>query len=65
MGKNRITNDFVALKQIVDNGAERGLVGFPLTALREMKILKALHHDNILALKETITSKGEYTISWP
>lgn len=32
--------------------------GFPITAIREIKILKELNHKNIIKLKEIVTSKG-------
>jgi len=31
--------------------------GFPITAIREMKILKRLSHPNIIKLNEIVTSK--------
>jgi len=31
---------------------------FPITAIREIKILKVLNHKNIVRLKEIVTSKG-------
>jgi cyclin-dependent kinase 12/13 len=31
----------------------------PITAIREIKILKELRHDNIITLKEIVTSKGK------
>ncbi len=31
---------------------------FPITAIREIKILKDLHHTNIVQLKEIVTGKG-------
>jgi len=45
----------VALKKIkMDNEKE----GFPITAIREIKILKSLRHENIVDLKEIVTSKA-------
>eukprot|EP00051_Salpingoeca_urceolata_P015474 m.200845 g.200845 ORF g.200845 m.200845 type:complete len:72 (+) comp18409_c0_seq12:952-1167(+) len=32
---------------------------FPLTALREIQILKALRHPNVLCVKEIVHSAGE------
>jgi serine/threonine protein kinase len=32
---------------------------FPITAIREIKILKKLNHENIVKLKEIVTSKGK------
>jgi serine/threonine protein kinase len=57
--RDRASQQQLALKRIAENGPEKDLVGFPLTALREMKILKALRHDNILNLKEIVTSKSK------
>lgn len=31
---------------------------FPITAIREIKILKKLHHENVIKLKEIVTSPG-------
>jgi len=44
----------VALKRINTEQEENG---FPITAIREVKILKALRHTNIVNLKEIVTSK--------
>jgi cyclin-dependent kinase 12/13 len=55
LARDRVTNDIVALKRI---NTEQEANGFPITALREVKILKALHHSNIVNLKEIVTSKG-------
>lgn len=32
---------------------------FPITAIREIKILKKLHHENVIDLKEIVTSPGK------
>ena len=53
---DKVTGEIVALKRINTKAEENG---FPLTAIREMKILKALAHENIVRLKEVVTSKGE------
>eukprot|EP00288_Rhodomonas_lens_P016896 CAMPEP_0177710428 /NCGR_PEP_ID=MMETSP0484_2-20121128/11330_1 /TAXON_ID=354590 /ORGANISM="Rhodomonas lens, Strain RHODO" /LENGTH=489 /DNA_ID=CAMNT_0019222109 /DNA_START=89 /DNA_END=1558 /DNA_ORIENTATION=+ len=45
----------VALKKVkMDNEKE----GFPITAIREIKILKNLRHKNIVQLREIVTSKA-------
>ncbi|ONM23207.1 Cyclin-dependent kinase C-2 [Zea mays] len=55
MAKETGTNEIVALKKIrMDNERE----GFPITAIREIKILKKLHHQNVIKLKEIVTSPG-------
>ncbi len=47
--------DFVALKKIlVENERE----GFPITAIREITILKKLNHPNIVSLYDIVTSKA-------
>ncbi|EPS64414.1 hypothetical protein M569_10366, partial [Genlisea aurea] len=61
MAREKKTGDIVALKKIrMDNENE----GFPLTALREIKILKKLHHQNVIQLKEIVSSpvrqRGDY-----
>jgi len=48
------SKEIVALKRI--NAAQEEN-GFPITSIREIKILKALNHPNIVILKEMVTSK--------
>ncbi|KAJ4822621.1 Cyclin-dependent kinase C-1 [Turnera subulata] len=56
MAKEIKTGEIVALKKIrMDNERE----GFPITAIREIKILKKLHHDNVIKLKEIVTSQDD------
>ena len=53
--RNKETGEIVALKRVrMDNERE----GFPITAIREIKILKILNHKNIVCLKEIVTSKA-------
>jgi len=55
MARCRETGDIVALKKVrMDNEKE----GFPITAIREIKILKKLRHVNVIDLKEIVTSKA-------
>jgi serine/threonine-protein kinase BUR1 len=35
--------------------------GFPITAIREIKILKALDHPNIVKLREMLVVRGKKT----
>ena len=50
-------HDKVALKKIrMDNEKE----GFPITAIREIKLLKALNHENVICLREIVRSQGEH-----
>lgn len=50
--RDKQTHELVALKKV---RMESEREGFPLTAIREIKLLKTLHHDNIVALKEIVT----------
>lgn len=53
--KDKTTGEVYAMKKIkMDKEKE----GFPITALREIKLLRQLDHGNILKLKEIVTSKG-------
>jgi len=53
--RNKESGETVALKRVrMDNEKE----GFPITAIREIKILKVLNHKNVVRLKEIVTSKG-------
>lgn len=62
VGADKVTGEIVALKRINTEEEENG---FPITAIREVKILKALKHENIVTLKEIVTSKGELCLfSW-
>lgn len=47
------TNEFVAMKLILMDQEKEG---FPITALREIKILQELRHDNIVRLIEVCRS---------
>jgi cyclin-dependent kinase 12/13 len=60
MAKEKATGEIVALKKVrMDNEKE----GFPITAIREIKILKKLQHENVIKLKEIVTSKG-FNLGW-
>lgn len=55
MAREIATGEIVALKKVrMDNEKE----GFPITAIREIKILKKLQHENVIKLKEIVTSSG-------
>ena len=50
------TDELVALKKVrLENEKE----GFPITAVREIKILRQLNHVNIVNLKEIVTDKQD------
>jgi len=54
MGEDRQTGEVVALKRI---NIEQEENGFPITAIREIKLLCAMKCANIVQLKEIVTSK--------
>jgi len=54
VGKHNRSGEIVALKRINTEQEENG---FPITAIREVKILKAMKHPNVVNLKEIVTSK--------
>lgn len=56
LGADKVTGALVALKRI---NTEAEANGFPITAIREVKILKAMFHENIVQLKEVVTSKDQ------
>ena len=57
VARDRSSNEIVALKRINTEQEENG---FPITALREVKLLKGLKHPNMVLLKEIVCSKGTY-----
>ena len=50
------TNTNVALKKI--DISKQDMEGFPITAIREIKLLKMLEHPNIIKLREIVVSKS-------
>jgi len=57
--QNTITRSYVALKLIRMEG-ERD--GFPVTAMREIKLLQSLRHPNVINLHEMMVSRGKARI---
>jgi hypothetical protein len=55
--RNVETGEFVALKRIRMEGEKDG---FPVTAMREIKLLQSLRQENVLRLIEIMVSKGEH-----
>ena len=49
----------MALKKVrMDNEKE----GFPITAIREIKLLSMLQHENIINLREIVRSQGALAV---
>nr|XP_009859712.1 cyclin-dependent kinase 12 isoform X3 [Ciona intestinalis] len=56
--RDKHTDEICALKKVrLDNERE----GFPITAVREIKILRQLQHRNIVCLKDVLTDKSDAT----
>ncbi len=55
MGRDKASGEIVALKKVrMDQEKE----GFPVTAIRELKMLRSLRHENIVNLKEIVTGQN-------
>jgi serine/threonine-protein kinase BUR1 len=52
---HKVTKQVVALKRILMHNETEGL---PITALREIRILKALKHENVVPLLDMIVVRG-------
>ncbi|KAF5390655.1 hypothetical protein D9757_002769 [Collybiopsis confluens] len=57
--RNTVTNIHVALKRI---RMESERDGFPVTAMREIKLLQSLRHDNVVRLYEMMVSSSVYMV---
>lgn len=56
MGRDKESGEIVALKKVrMDQEKE----GFPITAIRELKMLRSLQHENIVNLKEIVTGQNQ------
>jgi serine/threonine protein kinase len=58
--QNTVSGLYVALKRI---RMESERDGFPVTAMREIKLLQSLRHDNIVRLYEMMVSNGMFSIA--
>jgi len=54
--RERATGALVALKKVK---SEHTQDGFPVTGLREVKLLQSLKHDNVVTLREMVSRKGD------
>lgn len=55
MGRDKVSMEIVALKKVrMDQEKE----GFPTTAIRELKMLRSLRHENVVRLKEIVTGQN-------
>ncbi|KAJ3427344.1 cyclin-dependent kinase c-2 [Anaeramoeba flamelloides] len=58
LSENIKTRERVALKRVRMTGESEG---FPLTAIREIKLLQMLDHQNVVKLKEVVTNDSKKT----
>ena len=58
--RDMATGEVFALKQVKlpDITAETEMIGFPITALREIEIMSRFRHKNIVQVVEVVSSKG-------
>ncbi|KAJ3333339.1 serine/threonine protein kinase, CMGC, CDC2/CDK sub [Blyttiomyces sp. JEL0837] len=56
IGRHKDTKKVFALKKVLMHNEKEGI---PITALREIKILKSLNHPNIVSLSEMAVKKGD------
>ncbi|KAK5670691.1 serine/threonine protein kinase, CMGC, CDC2/CDK subfamily [Batrachochytrium dendrobatidis] len=56
IGQHKASKAIVALKKILIHNDKEGM---PITALREIKILKSLSHDNVITLREMAYKAGD------
>ncbi|KRZ47402.1 Cyclin-dependent kinase 9-B [Trichinella nativa] len=56
--RDRKTGKIVALKKIL---MENEKEGFPITAIREIRILQKVRHQNVTELLEVCRSKGDFS----
>jgi len=52
--KDRLTSELVAMKKIRLTHEKEG---FPITAIREIKLLRDMDHENVVKLKEVVSTK--------
>lgn len=57
VARDKQSNEQVALKRIKLDEPQGKEYGFPVTAIREIKILSRLSHENIIQLKEIVTAE--------
>lgn len=57
---NQLTDQYVALKRIRMEGEKDG---FPVTAMREIKLLQSLQHKNVVPLHEMMVSRGRVSFA--
>lgn len=53
LAKDKITGELVAAKKVILENEKRE-EGFPITAIREIKLLLQLHHPNVIGLRHVL-----------
>jgi cyclin-dependent kinase 12/13 len=58
LAADKDTGAYVAIKKIKIDGAKEKRQGFPVTAIREIRVLQRLKHPNLVHLREVSRSNG-------
>lgn len=58
LAQDRNTKEYVAIKKIKVDGQKEKRQGFPVTAIREIRVLQRLRHEHLVDLKEVSRSNG-------
>ncbi|CAJ0931946.1 unnamed protein product, partial [Mesorhabditis belari] len=60
--KDNVTGEVVAIKKIKLGSRHEAKDGINRTALREIKLLKEIHHENIISLRDVIGNKSSISL---
>ena len=58
LAQDKETHEYVAIKKMKVDGQKEKRQGFPVTAIREIRVLQRLRHENIVHLREVSRSNG-------
>jgi len=58
LARDKATGEEVALKKIKLEASKEKREGFPITAIREIRVLMSLDHANVIQLKEIVRSNS-------
>ena len=58
LAKDKRSGEEVALKKIKLEASKEKREGFPITAIREIRVLMSLEHPNVIELKEIVRSNS-------
>ena len=58
LAQDKETDEYVAIKKMKVDGQKEKRQGFPVTAIREIRVLQRLKHENLVQLREVSRSNG-------